>query len=266
MRLKQISSWAMLVLVPATLALGQKEEDAGPVGIFQSRAEYDQFMRGAKRTAYGPNGSAELRAMIPMLNDIALNQPIGSTANQYNTETSTLGLLSDKNIRADLEMVDDQYEELKRLNSEIQNRMADQIRGLDFRDTGNLTSRIRAMSEQSQNDLNSVLLPHQVTRLRQIRMQSQLRRRSLVDILTSDPLKTELDITDRQTAELRQEEQEIEEDLAREIAKLREKARDRLLSKLKPNQKAEVKEMLGDAFDFSKSKDDKSARGKGKRK
>lgn len=256
---------AFLIAGLAVPAFAQKDDDNGRVGIFQSRAEYEQFIGGAKRTAYGPNGSPELRAMIPMLNDIALNQPIGATANKYNADASTLGLLADKNIRADLEMVDDQYEELKRLNSEIQNRMADQIRGLDFGDTENLASRIRAMSQQSQNDLNSVLLPHQVTRLRQIRMQSQLRRRSLVDILTSDPLKSELVITDRQSDELRQEEKEIEEDLAREIAKLREKARDRLLSKLKPNQKAQVKEMLGDAFDFSKSSYAKSDKGNSKR-
>ncbi len=245
---------ACLILLPATVAVGQKEENDGPVGVFQSGAEYDEFMRGAKRLAYGPEGSPELRAMIPMLNDIALNQPIGSTAIKYNDQGSTLGMLSDKNIRQEIEMVDGQYEDLKRVNSQVQKRMAEQIRGFDFKNSSDLVERMRSMRDQAQEDLNSVLLPHQIERLRQIRMQSQLRRRSLVDILTSDPVKSDLEITDRQSQELRQAEREIEEDLRKQIAKLRERARDRLLSKLNRAQKDQVEEMIGESFDFGQSK------------
>jgi hypothetical protein len=240
---------AGLIFGPASNGLGQKEND-GPVGIFQSRAEYNQFMGGAKQAAYGENGNPELQAMIPLLNDIVLNQPVGETANKYGVQASTLGLLSDPNVRAELEMVDDQYEDLKRLNSEIQERTASQLRGLDFQDTANLAKQIRFIRERSNEDLDAVLLPHQLDRLRQIQMQSQLKRRSLVDILTNDPLKSDLDITDQQSEQLREEEKEIEEDLAREIAKLRERARDRLLSKLKPSQKSEIEKMIGDTFEF----------------
>ena len=52
-------------------------------------------------------------------------------------------------------------------------------------------------------------------------MQSQLRRRNLVDLLTSNPYRDELDITDRQAEDLRDAQKEIEADLAKEIAKLR---------------------------------------------
>ena len=84
-------------------------------------------------------------------------------------------------------------------------------------------------------------------------MQSQLRRRSLVEILTSDPLKSDLEITDNQSDELRLAEKEIEEDLQKQIAKLREKARERLLSTLKPAQKKKVEELIGDTFESSQS-------------
>ncbi len=251
---------AGLMFGPASNGFGQKEND-GPVGIFQSRAEYNQFMGGAKQAAYGENGNPELQAMIPLLNDIVLNQPVGETANKYGVQASTLGLLSDPNVRAELEMVDDQYEDLKRLNSEIQERTASQLRGLDFQDTANLAKQIRFIRERSNEDLDAVLLPHQLDRLRQIQMQSQLKRRSLVDILTNDPLKSDLDITDQQSEQLREEEKEIEEDLAREIAKLREQARDRLLSKLKPSQKSEVEKMIGDAFEFKQPEKTKNPKG-----
>lgn len=256
----------LLILLPVAATQAQKQGDNEPVGIFQSRSEYHEFMGNAKRIAYGPEGNLELQAMIPMLNDIALNQPIGSTAGQYDVQGSTLGLLSDEKIRGELEMMDDQYDDLKRLNSEIQDRVAEQIRGLDFKDAGNLAEQIRGIREQARNDLHSVLLPHQLTRLRQIRMQSQLRRRSLVDLITSDPLKTELEVSDRQTRELRETEEEIEKELEEEIAKLRAKARDRLLSKLKPGQKDKVEEMFGDAFDFGDSPNDKRSEAKIKRR
>ena len=244
----------LLCLLTSPVFAQKGEDDNGPVGVFESRQAYYDFMGGVKDVAYGEGGNAELRAMVPMLNDLALNQPIGTTAGEYNTEGTTLGLLSDKAVRADLEMLDDQYENLKQRNSEIQDRIGQQIRNLDLSDRDNLIDRIRDIRSQAENELDSVLLPHQVARLRQIRVQAKLRRQSLVDLLTSDPLKTVLEISEKQSEELREAEVEIAKDLEREIAKLREKARNRLLSELKPNQKAEVQELLGDTFDFTSSK------------
>ncbi len=243
------------VLILGTLTtsslLAQKSgSEDGPVGIFNSQQEYNEFMGSAKRVAYGPNGSAELQAMIPMINDIVTNQSIGSTAGKYNAESSTLGMLSNETIRDELEMVDSQYKELQQLNSEIQDRVADQIRGLDFSDPQGIADQIRKIRSEAKSDLESVLLPHQLDRLRQLQMQSSMRHRTLVEILTSDPVKTELEITEDQSKELREEEREIEKELEKEIAELRRKARQRLLSKLKRQQRQQVEELLGSPFEF----------------
>lgn len=258
---------SVILFTPDPLAAQKPSQDDGPVGVFSSRTEYDQFMGTAKRTAYGPDGSPELQAMIPMLNDIALNQPIGLTAEQYDTaERSTLGLLSDKTIRGEIEMIDSQYDQLRSLNADIQKRMAQEIRELDFGNTDNLVDRIRQMRDQAQTDLNGLLLPHQLERLQQISMQSLLRRRSLVDVLTNDPVKSKVKITDEQSDELREAEKEIEAELRRKIAKLQEEAREQLLSRLKPTQKKEVKEMIGDAFEFANAENEAKARSRAKRK
>ncbi len=244
-------------------AIAQKDD--GPVGIFGSRSEYSEFMGGVKQAAYGEGGSPELQAMVPMLNDIALNKPVGWTASEYGTQGSTLGLLADADIRSDLEMVDDQYKQLQELNAEIQKRAAEQIRGLDFSDRKNLVSNINSIRKSAVSDLNGVLLPHQVERLNQIRMQSLLRRKSVVEILTSDPVKTNLEITDEQSADLKTKEKEIEEELQREIAELRERAREKLLASLRPTQKEAVEKMFGDAYNF-KEKPREQRKPKGKRK
>jgi hypothetical protein len=163
-------------------------------------------------------------------------------------------MLADERVRSELEMVDEQYEELKKLNAQIQQRLAEQISNLDLSDRKNLASRLHDMREQARAELNSLLLPHQVDRLRQIRLQNQLRHHSLADVLGSEPLKTLLEISDAQSRELREAERQIEEELAKEIARLREKARDRLLSRLKPRQRSNLKQMLGDSFDSVNAK------------
>ena len=248
-----------LVVVFGNIAIGQKNVDDGPVGIFGSRSEYNQFMGDAKTAAYGDGGNEELQAMIPMLNDIVLDKPVGWSANEYGAAGSTMGILSNENIRSDIEMVDDQYQELQDLSARIQSRAADQIRGLNFKDAGNLVAQIQNIRKQSTKELNAVLLPHQLKRLRQIQMQSLLQRRSLAEVLTTDPVKSELEITDRQSDELKDFEKVVKEDLAKEIAKLQEVARNRLLSKLNPNQEQRAKDLIGEAFEFKSGVDKKRA-------
>ena len=251
-----IFSTIILSLVFSGFAQAQKVEprEDGSYGIFNSVEEYSSFMGTAKQTAYGPDGTVEMQAMIPMLNDIALDRPVGWTASNYNLETSDMGLLTDKAVRGELEMVDDQYKQLQELSSQIQKEAAEQIRNLDF-SNNNWLDQVRQIRQRAKSQLDTVLLPHQQERLRQIRMQSQMRRRTLVEVITNDPIKTELEITDDQAAELRRSEKEIDKQLVKDIAKLREKAREKLLSNLKSKQRKRVEEMIGQPYEFVNSKD-----------
>ena len=122
--------------------------------------------------------------------------------------------------------------------------------------------RLREIREQSTGDLEGVLLPHQLERLRQIGMRSRLRYRSLVDVLTSDPVKTEIGLSDEQAANLRKSEQKIQEELEEQIAELRDKARKKLLSNLNRTQQEQVEQMMGPEFAF-RNPDKKNVR-KGK--
>ena len=244
----------------ATTTVTAQKNKSPTVGIFASKSEYDQFMGTAKKIAYGPNGNHELQAMIPLLNDIVLNQPIGQTANQYDIESSALGMLADEDVRNDLEMVEDQYEQLKRVNSDARKRMADQVLQLDFSNASNLAQQIKSISQQAQEELNNLLLPHQLKRLQQIQIQNRLRRTSLVDLLTNDPLKTQLDISENQSKTLRLAESEIAAELEKEMARLRAKAHAKLISRLKPVQQKQVKELIGDRFKFTASTTEKIKR------
>ena len=251
MRLIYILILFSIVCLPANPVLAQKGDEPESFGVFETRQQYHDFMGQAKGLAYGDNGSAELQAMIPMLNDVVLQRPIGSIAGQHKSTGALMDLLSNKSIREDIEMVDHQYEDLKELNNEIQSKVANRVRELDFSDPDKLQGQLLAIRKMASDNLNSVLVAHQLTRLRQIAAQAQLRRRSFAEILTSQPLKEELEISDSQKDLLLEQEEEIEAELREQIAELRLKAREKLISNLEPAQQTQAKELLGEEFDFS---------------
>ena len=93
-----------------------------------------------------------------------------------------------------------------------------------------------------------------------------MRRRTLVEIITNDPVKTELEISDDQASKLRRSEKEIEKQLEEDIAELRRKAREKLLSNLESKQRKRVEEMIGQPYKFVDSKQNekrKESGGKG---
>lgn len=255
----KIFSFSLTVLFVAVFTLpasAQKDFNDGPIGIFQNRGEYDDFMRGVKTAAYGEGGSRELQAMIPMLNDMVLGQEFGTTSAKYGSgNNSEFELLSDPKVRENIDMVDEQYDELQKLNAEIQKRAAERLRQLDFSDREGLLERLKEIREDANKELETLFIPEQLERLQQLRNQSRLRRRSLVDLLTSNPLKDQLDISDRQADDLREVEEEIERELQEEIKKLREKARKRILDNLNQEQQDEVERLFGDPFEFESNKD-----------
>jgi hypothetical protein len=240
------------------VAVFAQKSGGGPVeadyGIFQTQKEYFQFMGDIKESvAQNP----EMKKMIPMINDMVLGRPMGWSNQKYGGEGTTFGLLSSPKIREDLEMIDSQYEKLQQVYTQIQKRSAEQLRKVDFNDPKNMTVYIRKIREEAEKDLEKALLPHQLKRLQQLNAQSQLRWRSLAGLLTSEPFKTRLEISEDQSDELQNAEEEIERELEKKIAKLRSEAREELISNLKQKQRDQVKELFGDAFEFSDPKKSK---------
>lgn len=254
------------LMLPA-LAFGQKPEPAttaSEFGIFQNQNEYYDFMGNLKSQGAS---NPELMALVPLVNDIVLQQPIGSTGSKYNATGTTLGLLADAEVRGELEMLDEQYKDLQATQQAIQKRAAEQLRQLDFSDLGGVDKRIREIRDQSERELQQTLLPHQMDRLRQILAQSQLRRRSLIEVLTSEPIKSRLEIGDKQSTDLKSAERRISDDLERQIQELRDQARQKLLSQLKRSQRQQVEDLFGEPFAFQQARrqpksENKQSRGK----
>lgn len=236
----------VLVLLRAP-ALPAQDKPASH-GIFETQREYNDFMGNVKRAG---QTRPELMALVPMINDIVLLQPFGWTSKRYGSADSTLGMLADESVRRELEMIDSQYAELQQTNAEIQKQFAEELRQLDLSDINAAVERILAFREETEDKLQATLLPHQMKRLRQLAARNQLQQRSLVEIITSEPIKSDLDVSDQQARELRSIEKEITEDLHRQIAELHARAHQRLLGHLKADQRERVKEIFGDQLNHA---------------
>ena len=79
-------------------------------------------------------------------------------------------------------------------------------------------------------------------------------------LINKEPLARKLGINDAQKKDLRESEQKIEEELANQIAELRNKARKKLLSKLSKAQQDKLEKILGDDFEFRKPSGGKKPR------
>ena len=168
-----------------------------------------------------------------------------------------LGLLFDERVREELEIVDSQVEELRGLMDGMRNKMREMFSGLrdlsqEEREAKFAELREKAASarEEIQEQVNGVLLDHQVERLKQIAFQRQLQ--GGVDGFTSDRVGEALNITEAQREKLEGMREELEAEYREKLAKIREELREKVLSVLDSSQRAKLEELTGEPFDFGR--------------
>lgn len=154
-----------------------------------------------------------------------------------------LMLLNDENVQKDLELLDGQKEKL----ADLRERIGEEMRSLFQGGAGSdARDRIREKMEGFQKEVDGILLPHQRDRLKQIGVQSRLRFGS-----TSNAIAEALDLSDDDKKRLEDKDRELTAEMNKEIAKIREKYRDKLLDVLGPEQKAKWKELVGNPIEFA---------------
>ena len=177
-------------------------------------------------------------------------------------QSSGLELINDENVRKELDLVDDQVSKLREIQGRAGEEMRAAFEGFDFQGLRDLSEEerdakfapIRAKMEKVnadiQKDIDQVLLPQQRQRLKEIVVQSQIRRQGTSGALTSGTLATELNITDEQKEKLRAKQEEVEQELQKEMEQLRLEARDKILSVLTAEQRAKLNSLMGSPVQF----------------
>ncbi len=164
------------------------------------------------------------------------------------------GLLSQQSIQEELDFVGEQRDQYKRLQEDYNQRIREKMEsmnkgGFDPEKAKNLGEEIRVMKEQQARDIEDLLLPHQINRLKQIQLQQRMKAMGL-NALNDKKLAEELGMTEEQLEKLKERAKELTADLQKKIQELREETQQTLLKELSREQQEKLKELTGSKFEL----------------
>ena len=169
-----------------------------------------------------------------------------------------LGLLNDENVRKDLGVTEDQMTKVQEVQQKATGQIMAMWQGAGLQDlsdeerTAKMTEIQKKSAEISAAAEKEVLLPKQIERLKQITIQSQLNRGGrTVDVVSNGDLAKELGITDAQKEALTKAQEAADAEMNEKMTKIREDARQKVLSVLTAEQQAKLKKLIGETITFA---------------
>ena len=168
-----------------------------------------------------------------------------------------MGMLRMPQFEKELELVEDQVQRIRELQQEMQKKTGEIFRSSAQLGSGGDMGQImreaqKVIREQTEQKLAQILLPHQMKRMKQLKVQLLLRNQG-ARALTGDEMAAALNITDEQKAELAEKQREAQEALQKKIQKLREQMqRDVMEDVLTPQQLKKLEQLSGDKYDVQK--------------
>ncbi len=164
----------------------------------------------------------------------------------------SFSLLNNPSVQKDLLLVDDQLEQIQEINKEFAQKIKTQLGefkdeqgNFSFNPGANLGELIRELKQQQQQEIEKILLPNQQQRLQQVARQMKMKRLGTSRLLT-EQLAEELDLSEQQQDRIRTRAKELQEELNRKVAELRENARQQLIKELSSGQRRKLAELIGD--------------------
>jgi hypothetical protein len=167
-----------------------------------------------------------------------------------------LMLLYDENVKKDLGVTDDQMAKLQEVQTKTRDQIGQLFQGIQDLSpeerTAKMTEIQKKMAEINAATEKEVLLPKQIERLKQISIQSQLNRGGrTVDVVSNGDLAKELGITDAQKEALTKAQEAADAEMNEKMTKIREDARQKVLSVLTAEQQAKLKKLSGEPITFA---------------
>jgi|688.fasta_scaffold215822_2 DNA-binding Xre family transcriptional regulator len=164
------------------------------------------------------------------------------------------GLLSQDSIQEELDFVGEQRDQYKKLQQDYNSRIREKMEsmnkgGFDPEKAKNFGEEIRVLKEQQARDIEDLLLPHQINRLKQIQLQQRMKAMGL-NALNDKKLAEELGMTEEQLEKLKERAKELSSELQKKIQELREETQQTLLKELSKDQREKLQEMTGSKFDM----------------
>lgn len=155
----------------------------------------------------------------------------------------------------ELDVLDYQLEQIEALQFQTQKQL-----GVAMQSAAKLTGRqrqaiLQAAYDQAYQNLEAILLPHQIERLLQITVQSLATSGSngqldLANLIANRAVQQQLQISSSKITELRKKIAEEQRIVRQEVEKIRAQSRQRILEVLSPSMRQQVDSMIGEKFDF----------------
>ncbi|PQO42493.1 hypothetical protein [Blastopirellula marina] len=162
-------------------------------------------------------------------------------------------LLNNESVKKEIELVPSQSEDIDELNAEMRQEMQGAFRGMGrgatAEDREEAMEKLQEVRESSEKKLARILMPKQLTRVKQIQVQQQMRGPGGLN-LTGGNIAEELGLTESQIEELRAKAEKQQEELRAKMAQLRQEADNELIKMLTPEQQATWKKMVGEPFEM----------------
>lgn len=159
-------------------------------------------------------------------------------------------------VQQELELLPYQIEQLKQLQYDLQAEVTQVAREYARTKPADRDRGLAEVYERTRGEVERVLLPKQMARMEQIAIQSlgpmtdSEDGMALVTLLTQPMIRRELEISDEEVSSMQMLSLEQADKLKREIAELRARANQNVLSGLKEETRRKILQLVGKPFDF----------------
>ena len=167
-----------------------------------------------------------------------------------------LQLANNEVIRNELDITDEQFERIRELADKTQQGMREMFSGM--RDIApeereqrmtEMREKMQERTEAAQKELDSILLPLQKKRLKQLTVQMRLMGGRATDALLSEEVTQSLGISDSQKQALTDLQKTVDEEMQKKMEEVRNQAVQKIIASLTPEQRAKWESLVGEKFD-----------------
>lgn len=168
----------------------------------------------------------------------------------------SFSMLSNESVQKDLELVGDQLDKVNELRSDFGKRIQQQIQQMTSGgnvDGKALMEELKALQADQKKQIEGMLLPHQLDRLKQVKLQMQMQKQGTSRTLGSKEVAEALGIDDEQQKRIRKRAKELQKELEERMVALKEEIRGKLMDELTSDQQAKLAELQGDKFEYKET-------------
>jgi predicted transglutaminase-like cysteine proteinase len=182
---------------------------------------------------------------------------------RYPNQTS-ISMLSESNVRKDLELVEEQMKQIDKINQEFARRIVERRKALEAARSAKdksherISVEIENLRKEREQALSEVLLPHQAKRIEQLFQQVNLKRSGTAVALQRGELSKLLGITAEQKKDIQNLQQEMNKEIKEKVEELKQKYARKMRQKLTPEQRRKYEELVGEVMKKEPTEREKS--------